>query len=347
MLQVMKKQPKKLTWLAGALPFVASVMGFLFISSLLMMSIFYLRHKDDTEVIGVSFSQVQADRFGINWRDAYIATLDDLGFRNIRVATYWDRIEKSPSEYDFSELDFMVQEAEKRNAKLKVVVGQKVIRWPECFYPAWLDKNNPELVAERTNELITETVNRYKNSPAIESWQVENEFLLKTFGECPKQNLTNEALSREIETVRTLDPSRPIELTQSNQNGFPFLGPNTETFGFSMYRVVHNNVFGYYVYPQTGIYNFWKAALIETYRDTRVTIHELQGEAWGSRGNEELSWEEAQRSMSPKQLRDNLTYARQTQIKTMYLWGAEWWYWLKETQGKPEMWETVKNEVAR
>ena len=347
MLQVMKKPKKQLTQLATLLPIAASILGLFFAVSVILMTFFYVRHKDDTEIIGVSFSQVQADRFGINWRDAYIATMDELGFRHIRIATYWDRIEKSSGEYDFSELDFMVQEAEKRNVKLKVVVGQKVIRWPECFYPAWLDKNNPELVAEKTNALISETVKRYKNSPAVETWQVENEFLLKTFGECPKQNLTNEALAQEIETVRTLDPTRPIELTQSNQNGFPFLGPSTETFGFSMYRVVHNNVFGYYVYPQTGRYNCWKAALIEAYRGTRVTIHELQGEAWGSRGNEELSWEEAQRSMNPEQLRDNLTYARQTQIKTMYLWGAEWWYWLKETQGRPEMWETVKAEVAR
>lgn len=336
----------KLTWLAYALPVLAAILGILFILSVICMAIFYLRHKDEGEIIGVSFSQVQADRFGIDWRDAYLATMDELGFRHIRIATYWDRIEKSPGNYDFSELDFMVREAEKRDTKLKVVVGQKVIRWPECFYPKWLDKNNSELVANKTNALITETVNRYKDSPAVESWQVENEFLLKTFGECPKQNLTNQALAREISTVRALDPSRPIELTQSNQNGFPFIGPNTETFGFSMYRVVHNNVFGYYVYPQTGIYNWWKAALIEVYRGTRVTIHELQGEAWGSKGNEELSWEEAQRSMNPNQLRDNLAYARETQINTMYLWGVEWWYWLKEKQNQPAMWKAVRSEIT-
>ncbi len=347
MLLIMKKPPVKLTWLAYTLPIIASILGFIFMISMICMVIFYVRHKDEPETIGVSFSQVQADRFGIDWRKAYTATLDELGFRHIRVATYWDRIEKTPGNYDFSELDFMVAEAEKRNAKIKLVLGQKVIRWPECFYPTWLDKNNSGLVAEKTNALITATVNRYKNSPAIETWQVENEFLLKTFGECPKQNLTNQALAREIETVRAIDSTHPIELTQSNQNGFPAFGPNTETFGFSMYRVVHNNVFGYYTYPQTGIYTWWKASLIEAYRNTRVTIHELQGEAWGSKGNEDLSWEEAQRSMNPDQLRDNLAYARSAQIKTMYLWGAEWWYWLKHSQNQPEMWEAVRAELAR
>jgi hypothetical protein len=324
---------------------LAIVLLVFFAVSVIAMAIFFVRHNNEPEIMGVSFSQVQAERYGVDWRKAYTATIEDLGFRHIRIATYWNRIEKSPNEYDFSELDYMVAEAERYNAKLKFVVGQKVIRWPECFYPDWLDKNNPEVVGREANELIAATVERYNNSPAIETWQVENEFLLKTFGECPKANLTNAALEKEIDTVRAIDQSRPIELTQSNQNGFPFLGPSTETFGFSMYRVVHNNLFGYFIYPQNGIYNWWKAALIEIYRNTQVTIHELQGEAWGHTGNEDLSWEEASKSMNPEQLRDNIAYARQTQIKTYYLWGAEWWYWLKETQDHPEMWQTVKDEL--
>lgn len=342
----MKRRNQRTTLLAPILKWSAISLTLLFIVSVILMMSFAERHKNDPEVIGVSFSQVQAERFGLNWREAYLATLDDLGFRHLRLATYWDRIEKSPGQYDFSELDFMVREAEKRDAKIKLVVGQKVIRYPECFYPDWLDRNNSQAVATGANQLISKTVERYRDSPAIEVWQVENEFLLKTFGVCPKQNLTNAALEREISTVRSLDPNRPIELSQSNQNGFPALGPNTEFFGFSMYRIVHNNVFGYFVYPQNGIYNWWKAALIETYRGTTVTIHELQGEAWGSKGNEELSWEEARQSMNPDQLRDNIAYARETRIKKMYLWGTEWWYYLKVKQNNPQMWETAQSIIA-
>ncbi len=341
----MGRQRRELTFLAPTLKWSAIIAVIFTILSVALMISFAQRHQSDREVIGVSFSQVQAERFGLDWRAAYIATMDELGFRHLRLATYWDRIEKSPGQYDFSELDFMVHEAEKRDTKIKLVVGQKVIRWPECFYPGWLDRNNSSEVADRTNALIATTVERYKNSPAIETWQVENEFLLKTFGVCPKANLTNAALQREIQTVRQHDHSHPIELTQSNQNGFPAIGPNADFFGFSMYRVVHNDVFGYFIYPQTGIYNWWKAALIEAYRPTTVTIHELQGEAWGPTGNEKLSWEEAMKSMNPAQLRDNVAYARETRIKSMYLWGAEWWYYLKLMQNNPQMWDTARDIV--
>ena len=29
-------------------------------------------------------------------------------------------------------------------------------------------------------------------------------------------------------------------------------------------------------------------------------------------------------------------------LKEFYLWGAEWWYWMKEKQNKPEIWDEAK-----
>lgn len=305
------------------------------------MAGFVIRHRNDPEIIGVSFSQVQAERYGIDWREAYSATLNELGFKHIRVATYWDRLEPSPGQYDFSELDFMFNEAERHDAKIKLVVGQKVIRHPECYYPTWLDAKNTDEVAGRANAMIRAVAERYKRHPALESWQLENEFLLKSFGVCPPTNLTNARLKAELATLRSVDSTRPIELTQSNQVGFPVFGPNSEQFGFSMYRTVWNNRLGYFVYPQTGTFNWWKAALIEATRGTRVTIHELQAEAWGKVGNEYLPIADAYQSMNPEKLNENIDYARSTNIKTMYLWGAEWWYWLKAHQNQPAMWQAV------
>ncbi len=33
-----------------------------------------------------------------------------------------------------------------------------------------------------------------------------------------------------------------------------------------------------------------------------------------------------------------IAYAQETRYDKQYLWGAEWWYWLK-SQGHPELWE--------
>jgi len=37
-----------------------------------------------------------------------------------------------------------------------------------------------------------------------------------------------------------------------------------------------------------------------------------------------------------------VAYARQTSFEKQYLWGAEWWYYLKEKQGHPEFWEKAR-----
>lgn len=309
--------------------------------SIIAMTRFWWMQRSEQEVIGVSFSQVQAERYGSDWKDNYISMIDELGFRHIRIATYWDRIEKIPGEYDFSEIDFMIEEAKKRNAKITLVLGQKTIRVPECYYPSWLDKNDSNEVGSQVNKMIKATAERYKNEPVIEAWQLENEFLLRSFGDCPQQNLTREALNTELSTLKSVDTSRPIILTQSDQIGWPVSGPFGNNYGFSMYRYVWSPI-GYYRYPQSGLFNWWKASIISWYANQKTKVHELQAEPWDKVGNENLEYERSRQTMNPKQLLDNLEYARQTQIKRIDLWGSEWWYAMR-IQGHPEMWETVKS----
>ncbi len=332
-----KDHNKKVSVLIKVVIWAIIVLIFL---SILLMFRFWWVQRSKPEVLGVSFSQVQAERYSSNWRNNYTALLDELGFKHLRVAAYWDRIEPKPGEYDFSETDYMVSEAKKRGAKITMVIGQKSIRVPECYYPSWLDKNNSQEVSAEANKMLAEVVDRYKNDPTIEAWQVENEFLLRSFGDCPAQNLTNQALTDELKTVRTNDSNRPIVVTQSDQIGWPIRGPFASIYGFSMYRWVWGKL-GYYRYPQSGLYNFFKASVINFYTGQDIKVHELQAEAWDRVGNENLSYELSRATMNPVQLYENIEYARQTQIKRIDLWGSEWWYALKE-QGHPEMWQAVE-----
>ena len=38
---------------------------------------------------------------------------------------------------------------------------------------------------------------------------------------------------------------------------------------------------------------------------------------------------------------DILEYARATRFEEQYLWGVEWWYYMKEN-GHPEFWDRAK-----
>lgn len=322
------------------LKIIAVVLIVLATISVIIMLRFWWLQRSQPEVLGVSFSQVQAERFGSNWQNNYTALLDDLGFKHLRVAAYWDRIEPGRDQYDFTETDYMVSEAKKRGAKLTMVIGQKTIRVPECYYPSWLDKNNPDAVQTEVNKMLKAIVERYKSEPSIEAWQLENEFLLRSFGDCPSQNLTNQALAKELSTVWAIDKSRPIVITQSDQIGWPVRGPFADVYGFSMYRWVWGAL-GYYRYPQSGLYNWFKAAIINFYTGQQIKVHELQAEPWDKVGNESLNYKRSLATMNPMQLAENIEYARQAQIKRIDLWGSEWWYAMKE-QGHTEMWQAVQ-----
>ena len=322
---------------------VAFAMLFLLLFESFMLMLRYERiNRTNQTVIGVSFSPAQAERYGNDWKENYIAVLDELEFRHLRIPAYWDRIEPSKGVYDFSDTDWMITEAKKRNAKVTLVVGQKSIRYPECFYPSWLDTSNTKEVSENAVLMVENVAKRYKDNPTVEAWQLENEFLLKTFGNCPSKILTHQQLQKELKALEGVDTTRKIVLTQSDQFGFPAIGPFGNVFGFSMYRLTWDKRIGYFRYPQSGEYFWWKAAIISPLFNQSIKVHELQAEAWGPVGNENLEYNESLKTMNPEQFMDNINYAKQTRIKNIDLWGAEWWWHLKKS-GHDEMWQTVKN----
>lgn len=57
---------------------------------------FILKPKVQHDInYGVTFSSRYAEAIGLNWREAYIKTLDDLGSKNLRLVAYWDEIKNT------------------------------------------------------------------------------------------------------------------------------------------------------------------------------------------------------------------------------------------------------------
>jgi len=294
--------------------------------------------------LGVTFSQVQAERFGSDWHANYDALLSDLGFRHLRIVAYWDRTEPAPGRYNFSDTDWMIAEAAKYHAHVTLVVGQRTLRYPECYYPSWVNTANVAATSRAVNAYIAAVANHYRGSTTIENWQLENEFLLQAFGQCPKADLSSRELVLELRTLRAHDSGQPIIITQSDEYGFPIFGPLADIYGMSMYKIEWNQITksGYIEYPQGGWFNFWRASLISLFGRTKVQVGELQAEPWGPVGNENLSPAEAARSMNVAQLHKNIAYAEATHIRTIDLWGAEWWWYMKQHYHDPSMWNAVK-----
>jgi hypothetical protein len=51
--------------------------------------------------------------------------------------------------------------------------------------------------------------------------------------------------------------------------------------------------------------------------------------------------------MNPQRLKDRIAYGEATGMRTIDLWGAEWWYYLKVKQDSPDVWNVVKTAVAQ
>lgn len=296
---------------------------------------------------GVSFDPYYAQSLGLDWKSTYLSLLDDFHVKHLRLAAFWEQIEPEKGKIDFSKLDFQVKEAEKRNAKIILAVGRRLPRWPECHVPSWAkglpDSEQKKLILG----LVPQIVNRYKNSPALEVWQVENEFFVDFFGNCPPAD--ENFLDQEIALVRRLDPYHPILITESGE-GSTWLKASGkgDILGVSIYRTIFIDQFnhlwkGYYDYfLPAELYrikvNFWKALG----RVKTVWVTELQAEPFLPVPTDQASVSEMYRTMSPQKFRDNIAFARSTGFDRIYLWGAEWWFYMRERKGISTFYDEAK-----
>ncbi len=302
------------------------------------------RHNPD-QVWGVNFSPYQAEYLGLNWKAAFTALLDDMKVRHFRIGSYWNHIEPEPYKLDFSDVNYQIEEAAKRDAKIILVVGMKTPRWPECHLPDWAKKLTDEEVRERVLGLVAaEVVNaaKYKN---IVAWQVENEPFLRIFGFCPY--LGEEVVAKEIDMVRQLDPlQRPVVVTEAGElSTWVRAGKLADVLGISLYRVVQNDYIGYAWYPWGPSFYYRHADLLKPLIQ-KVIVTELQVEPWMAKDFYQYSRVELNELFNLKMFEDSISVARGTGFGQVYLWGVEYFYWLKQ-HNDPVLWDRAKQLFER
>ncbi|OWK27143.1 MAG: hypothetical protein US76_01125 [Parcubacteria group bacterium GW2011_GWA2_38_13b] len=323
----------------------------IFLAAIIFVAFFYFT-LDDLDInrdlkFGVTFIPRHATELELNWQETYLAVFDDLDVRRLRLVAYWNIIEKEKGVYDFSELDWLVGEAEKRSAKIILAIGMRVPGWPECHIPDWakesLFSDDPFVRLQSEQALLKYLrviVDRYRDSSAIWAWQVENEPFLQ-FGECPISD--KEFLSNEIKLVKTID-KRPIIITESGEFGnWRKAAPFGDILGTTLYRKIYYKRFGYINYHLSPSFYRLKSLLVKKWtRPDNIIVVELQSEPWvADPPINKASMEEQYITMNPEFFRDTLDYIRYTDFNEFYFWGAEWWYWMKQ-EGRPEIWDIAK-----
>jgi hypothetical protein len=307
--------------------------------------LFLLARKErPVEIIyGMSYNVPYARELGLDPDEVFDAILHDLGVRNLRLAAHWNLIEPVRGQYDFSWMDADLKKAEEAGAQVIFGVGRRLPRWPECHIPEWAAQLSWEEQKEVIVDYIEAVVTRYKDSPAITYWQVENEPFLEVFAHEHCGDLDETFLQDEINLVRELDQSRPILVTDSGNLG-TWKGAYRagDAFGTSVYVYFWNPELGQFRTVLPAWAYRVKENLMELFFGHKETfLIELSLEPWLIESVVNVPVETQFERMDLAKIEEILAYAEKTRFERQYLWGAEWWYWLKE-HGRPELWNYGK-----
>ena len=117
-----------------------------------------------------------------------------------------------------------------------------------------------------------------------------------------------------------------------------------DILGISTYRIVWSKFIGYFYWPITPNVYRRRAVAVKTIVP-KIIVSELQAEPWVTDPIETVPLDKQCKIMNPDRLKSNVVFVRRMGFDEAYLWGVEWWYWLKQ-KGRPQMWEAAK-EIFR
>ncbi len=182
-------------------------------------------------LLGISFRPPQVAALGLDAR-ATLQTLLTYPFHLIRLGAYWNEMEPEVGVFNTDELDWQLDAAERAGVGIILCVGPlKTFGYPEFFVPAHqLRQPFPEhtrikpatysALLTAAVEFIARLVERYKRRKGIVAWQLEHE-AVDPLGLEHSWRLDAAFVARELEALRTADPTRPIMMSGFLPVSFP------------------------------------------------------------------------------------------------------------------------------
>lgn len=315
------------------------------------------RGETTSPEVGVTFSRRQAEYLGMPWQDTFSAVLS-LSPTVVRLGAYWDEIERTRGEYDFSSLDWQLERLPASSYRVVLTVGMKAPRWPEYYLPAWLLQqakpgyratvSDDALVRAGALRFVEAVVTRYRDHPSIGYWQVENEPLDPSG---PRQwKIGADFVEEEVRLVRSIDGGqRPIILSMFVDTPPPLAGlPPWRSHDEGRARTLLSmaDILGLDLYPSRGIRFFGRDLYLDWsgwgWERSAMSLRQLaldQGkDAWVMEAQAE-PWEPSKlvyldgaesRSVGPRTAASTFDRLSNGGFGTILLWGAEHWYMRQE-----------------
>ncbi len=288
---------------------------------------------------GANFSARYAAELGLDARQALADILESLAMRSLRLPVYWDEMEPEPGCFLWETLDWQMEAAGSAGASVLLCVGCKTPRYPEYHAPPWAVGLPEEALRDALLRFVEAAVIRFRDHPALEAWQVENE-PLAGFGGWRYGEGTRDVtrwLAEEIRLVRSLDGRHPVMVSYADVPWMftqlpATLSYDSDIIGVSVYsRTYFRSPFfsGYVDLTRFGLLgplSLGYQRRLAAGKGRELWITELQAEPWPVDPDGLLRADagEIARTMSRQQLIGSWEYAVGSGIGRVYLWGVEW-----------------------
>jgi hypothetical protein len=153
--------------------------------------------------------------------DLLDATEPDL----VRLPVYWELVQPTPDSLDFSSVDELLEVIDAHNTfadrptRVVLTLGARNFLYPELHLPTWAGpREQPNLNEAQSSApyrtYFDESVLRYRASPLLYAWQVENEPLDYVVNEVTgADQVTTAQLAWEVAEVHQLDPAHKVGVT--------------------------------------------------------------------------------------------------------------------------------------
>ena len=302
----------------------------------------------------------------IDWCASTLTTLlRESQAKYVRISVEWSEVEPAEGRYDFTLVDALLAAAARENAHVMLGVGVKAQRHPEFYLPQWLldevHLSNDEVISDdptvhdRALQMVDAVVAHTAASPAVDSWQADNEPYIAS-SRAYSWTLSESFAAEEVSAIRAADPyRRPVSINQAQHFVFDrrwqdalaasdILGASL--YPFRNYELLDHN----FVVPILEIGplapNYAEQARDAHKDGKQFWITELQAEPWVDTDIRLISPENPSPNLPPANFRKNIDYARRSGADRVYLWGSEWWLYEQQKFGDSTWMDLARDAIT-
>jgi hypothetical protein len=270
----------------------------------------------------------------------------------VRLPIYWEDVEPTPDRMEFDAIDpFLALIAEhnlvaQHQTRVVLTIGARNFLYPELHEPYWAGlRQQPFLDQAQAGaayrDYFDTSIVRYRNSPLLYAWQVENEPLDQVGNIMTGTDQISQAqLAWEVAEVHRLDPVHqavvttydglnvyidmyqlwaPSALLGETYDGHPQAALDAaDALGLDLYvdgpNVPYRHLTTMYVREQwkQQALHFWAARATE--QGKRLWLAEMQAQPWQDSD-----------TFHPKDLIASAVDYRQENLQVVLMWGVETW----------------------